>query len=99
MKVFFEDEEIKILIKNLNLFINDEQLLLNSFNSSFSRFDYFYRTNNGDELKAITDDLFDQIEKVHNNICTNELILNKTIDKYSDIILKNKLQTKKIDNV
>ena len=98
VKIFFEDDKIKVLIKNLNLFINDEQLLINSFKSSFSNFNHFYRTGNEDELKTVTVDLFNQIERVHYNICANELILNKTIDKYNDINLKNKLQIIKDDN-
>ena len=99
MKVFLDDEKINNLIKNADIYIKEEQGLLESFEQIYLDFNRSYNTKNTLKISKKLTELNSSLRIINNNSMSDSLILTKTIEKYEDIIEKIKNERKDINQI
>lgn len=96
MKSILNEEEIQKSIGKIEMYRNQENLILDEIKANFKNIGYIYNSSNTDSLEMKKNEIYKKmntINKIHYN---NSLVLQKNILKYKDTSKKVK---KIFDNI
>ena len=84
-KIVFNSSQMNSVSKNIQMFIKEQDYLIEDFKSIFDSLASCYKTENTSKLSDISSDLINSMNNIKKNYDNDIILFDKVKTKYSDV--------------
>lgn len=88
-------EELDIIIKKVEMYLREENIILTELQKTFEEILFFYKSNNSNKINEIQEELDHKFPIIQKNHQTSITFLKDKINTYKQTIKKNEVTLKR----